>query len=59
MNASTYMVRVSGCAAGTVTTFGTVTNVEKVNMDIYSVTFDTGEVRRMNYKQALVVIEGA
>lgn len=52
-----YMVRVGGCPVGTVTTSGTITAVEKVNIDHFSVTFDTGETRRMRYNQALVVVE--
>ena len=56
MAMSNYMVRVGGCPVGTVTTSGTVTAVEKLNIDVFAITFDTGETRKMRYNQALVVV---
>ena len=50
------MVRVGGCKVGQVTTDGTITALDKISMDFFSVTFDTGETRTMKYNQALVVV---
>lgn len=58
MNSSSYMVKVGGCPVGTVTTLGTVVNVERLNIDYTAVTFSTGETKTFRYNQALVVTEG-
>lgn len=55
---NSYLVKVGGCPVGTVTTSGTITDVEKLNIDYYLVTFDTGETRRLRYNQTLSVVEG-
>ena len=56
MTDQTYLVRVGGCPAGTVTTRGTVTNVERPDMDHYRLTFSTGEVAQLRYNQSLSVL---
>lgn len=50
------LVKIGGCPVGTVTTEGIVTAIEKLNIDYFRVTFDTGESRKVRYNQALVVV---
>jgi hypothetical protein len=52
----TYLVLVGGCPVGTRTALGTVVEVDRVSIDYTLVTFDTGEVKRYRYNQALPVL---
>lgn len=53
---NTYLVKIGGIEAGTVTTQGTVANVERVSVDRYLVTFTDGSTRAMRLGQSLAVI---